>query len=541
MRRGWLRWVAALLALTLVAAACGGDDDEAGAPDDATTTAVDDGEDGDTQAAACDETVPGTQIDWGVFAPTSQLDPPYASGALVGGTELIALYDVLMRFDPETNSYEPHLAKSLTANDDHTVWTLKLREGITYSDGTPLTAQLVSDNMDRFFAEDVRNTSGGFMSTITDKTVVDETTLEITLETSWPEFPFVFADEPGMIVNLNAIGENREEFGANPPPAAGLGPYVVERNAPGEELVLKARDDYWGGPVCVETLRFVWIPGSQPTYDAFQAGDLDVAFLRNPVTIEQAREAGEEGFFVQQDAGAVILLNHAEGRPGNDPRVREAAILALDEQGINERAYQGALATSKTLIQPGSRFYSDQIEAFPTDTERATQLVEEAKADGFDGTMEILCADNPPASDVALVAEGMWESVGFDVEVRTIGQSEQIGEVVQGNYDAACWGMNAGPATGITTFIRNLDSESNTNRMSYANPEMDQALVDLMGAATEEEQLAAVAEVNRIFNEDWVSLNYGAPEEGIVWKDGVRGLVPTGATMFLLDGASVEG
>jgi peptide/nickel transport system substrate-binding protein len=539
MRSG-LRSLAVLLVLALVAVACGDDgdggDDAAGSGGDDTTQEVP-----SASGAACDETVPGTELNWGVFAPTDALDPPFVSGALVGGTELAAIYDVLMRFDHETNEFVPQLAESMEPNDDYTEWTLNLREGITYSDGTPLTAQLVSDNMDRYLQEGVRNTSGGFLTPITEKTVVDDTTLRMTLEAPWVEFPFVFADEPGMIVNLNAIGSDPDAFAAQPPEAAGLGPYLVERNAPGEEVLLRARDDYWGGPVCIETVRFSWVPGSQPTYEAFTSGDFNVAFLRDPVTIAGARDAGDESFFVQQDAGAMVILNHAEGRPGEDPRVREAAILALDDELVNERAYQGELATSKTLIQPGSRFFSDDIEALPTDPERAAELVEEAKADGWDGSIEILCADNPPASDVALAAQGLWEAAGMEVEVRTLAQSDQIGEVVEGNFDAACWGFNADASTGITTFLRNLDSASSSNRMSYASEEMDAALLDILAAETEDAQLEAFAEMNRIFNDDLVAVNYGAPEEGIVWSDDVRGIVPTVATIFLLDKASIEG
>jgi peptide/nickel transport system substrate-binding protein len=535
-----LRWLAALFVVALVAAACGGDDDgddaggDGGGGDTTTQAAQGAGEPG------CDETVPGTQLNYGVFAPTASLDPPQVSGALVGGTELAAVYDVLMEFDHENNEFVPKLAESMESNDDFTEWTLTLREGITYSDGTPLTAQMVSDNIDRYFEEGIRNTSGGFLAPITERTVVDDRTLQMTLEVPWAEFPFVFSDEPGMVVNLNAIGDDPVAFGAQPPDSAGLGPYVVERNVPGEEIVLRARDDYWDGPVCIETVRFSFIPGSQATYEAFQSGDFNVAFLRDPVVINEAEEAGDDGFFTQQDAGAMVILNQAAGRPGEDPRVREAAVLAFDEEVVNQRAYQGELDAAKTLVLPGGRFYSDEIEPVPTDTERAQELVDEAKADGWDGTIEILCAENPPASEVAIAIEGMWEAVGMDVEVRTLPQSDQIGEVVQGNFDAACWGYNSDAATGITSFLRNLQSESASNRQSYVSEEMDAALLDLLAAPDDEALREAFAEVSRIFNEDFVGVNYGAPEEGIVWAPEVKGVEPTTASIFLLDKAYIE-
>ncbi len=545
-----VRVLALACTFLMIAAACGSDGtDDASTDGGATTTAspttdgtdgtgdpgtTDDGGGGDDTDGACTETVAGTQIDYGVFAPSNALDPTRASGALVGGTEVAAIYDVLFIFDHESGTYEPHLAESLTPNDDFTEWTLKLRDGITYSDGTPLDAQMVSDHLDRFFDEGIRNTSAGFLTPIQEKTVVDATTLVLTLDTPWVEFPFVFADEPGMVVNINAIGDDVDAFGAMPPNAAGVGPYVAERNAPGEEVVLVARDDYWGGPVCVERLRFVFNPGT--TYEAFQSGDLNVGFLRSPAEIASARENGENEFMVAQDGGSVLIINHAEDRPGSDPKVREAIDLAIDVSVINDRAYLGGLEESKALIAPSSRYFSDAIEVSGTDAARATELLDEAKADGYDGSLGVLCSTTPPAPDTALAVEGMLEAVGFDVTVETMGQGDQIGEVVQGNFDTACWGFNAGPATASTTFSRNLRSDSASNRMGYASDEMDAALDAILSS---QDQPAAFAEMNRIFVQDHAAVSLGATDEGIIWAPNVSGIVPTVATIFLFHDAVV--
>lgn len=526
VRRRGLTVAGALVLAGLTA--CGGGDDEA------------DGGNGTTDPpATCTETVAGTELTYGVYAPAAAVDPTLASGALVGGTELAAVYDVLLTYDYEAGTWEPHLAESLTPNDDFTTWTLKLREGITYADGAPLTAQLVSENLDRFYGDDVRNTSAGFMTPIEEKTVVDELTLEFSLDRPWPEFPFVLADEPGMVVNTATIGDDVEAFASQPPAAAGLGPYTVERNAAGEELVLVARDDYWGGPVCIERLRFVFRPGT--TLDAYRAGDLDMAFLRDPGDIADVRESGDDNFFVIQDSGEVIMINHAEDRPGHDQRVREAIMLAVDPQVINERAFEGQLDARKALVSENSRFNSDAIEELPTDPDRAQELVDEAKADGFDGSVELLCTTSPAQRpDTGLAVEAMLEAVGFDVTVTSIEQGDQIAQVVTGDFDLACWGFNAGPDTGITTFNRTLASDSSTNRMSYGNDDMDDALVELFGAVGDDEVRAAMGTINEIYNRDAGTLSFGHIEEGAVWKEHVKGIVPTGATIFLFHDAYLD-
>ena len=511
---------------------CGGSDDD-GASDEAGGGASDD------PPATCTETVAGTELTYGVYAPAAAVDPTLASGALVGGTELMAVYDALMIYDYDNDTWEPHLAESLTPNDDFTTWTLTLQEGITYSDGTALDAELVSENLDRFYGDNVRNTSAGFMTPITEKNVIDEQTLELVLDRSWPEFPFVLADEPGMIVNTSAIGDDVETFAEQPPAAAGVGPYVVERNAPGEELVMVARDDYWGGPVCIERLRFVFRPGT--TFDAFRAGDLDMAFLRDPGDINDARDAGDDNFFVIQDSGETLMINHADGHPGNDPKVREAIMLAIDPQVINDRAFQGQLDARKALVSESSRFNSDAIEEYPTDPARAEELLDEAKADGFDGAIELLCTTSPAQRpDTGLAVQSMLEAIGFDVTVTSMDQGDQIGRVVGGEFDLACWGFNAGPDTGITTFNRTLASDSSTNRMSYGSDEMDTALIELFGASTDDELQDSMATINDIYNDDAATLSYGHIEEGGVWGPHVKGVVASGATMFMFHDAYIE-
>lgn len=556
--------VAALLAsAALVVAACGSDDDAATTtqPAASATTAPEvttaestapAGTTPDTTMAEesggipdvggdCDATVPGSQVNYGVFAPNSAFDPTGSSGALVGGTELSAVYDVLFIFNPTTLEVTPHLAESLTANDDTlTEWTLKLRDGITYSDGTQLTAQLVSDNIDRYFAtEGVRNTSAGFLQYIDTRTVVDDLTLDMTLNTPVAEFALFFADEPGMVVNTNAIGADLDAFRAMPPDAAGVGPYVVERNVPGEETVLKARSDYWGGNVCIETLRFVFIPGAQPTYDAFTNGELDVAFLRDPVVNKEATDAGTEGFFFNQDGGAMLNFNHREGFPTSDARIREAVSLVLDPEIINDRAFQGALQTTKAYFGPDSAYFSDAIVPVPVDAARAAELITEAKADGWDGTLKLNGSSEGTGPDVVLAVQGMLESIGITVTAEQLPTVENIAKLREGTFDVILNGFNSGPGTAVLSLVRNMSSTSPTNRMGYSSPTMDGLLDDAL--ATPFEDLKPVmAKINDQINTDFAAQTYAVTSEGAVWQDNVTGIVPTVSSIFLFHAASLS-
>jgi peptide/nickel transport system substrate-binding protein len=555
------RVLALLFALSLVAVACGDDDDDddggAAAEDTTTTAATADetttsaaggggtetsatsGETTTTVAeAACEETIPGSELTFGVFGLTAAVDPPNSSGALVGGTELINFYDQLMRWDPETGQFVPRLAESLEPNDDFTVWTLKLRDGIEFGDGTPLDAEAVLASMERFNPPEgvrIRNNAGGYLALITNKEVVDPLTIEFTLSQPWGTFGFALADEPGQIVNVNAIGADVAAFGQKPPPEAGVGPYTVESYTPNDSIVYKARPDYWGGPVCTETITFKLVPGSRATYDAFKAGDLDIAFIRDANVIEEARADGVEERMAIQDAGNMMVVNHRPDRPGADPLVREAIINALDENVINDRAFDGKALVMRQLIHPDSSLYSDDVESFPHDPARATAALEEAKAAGYDGQLNILCQSNPPGPDVCIAVEAMLQAVGFETTQEVLPLNDQIGRVATGDYDIAQYGYNVSASTTFIAMQQNLNSASPANRTAYADPAMDDALAALAAAENVEEQQAALAEINNLYVDFNHSFVYGATEEGIVFNDNVTGIVETHATTFLLD------
>jgi peptide/nickel transport system substrate-binding protein len=562
------RALGALLAFALLATACGDDDDDdeagsdtgaattssaaasttdGGAAADSTTTAASEDTAGtDTTAAAaedeprCDATVPGTQINFGVFSPTSALYPPGVSGSVLDGTENAAIYDVLFRYDYEAKQYVPQVAESMTPNDDFTEWTLKLRDGMTYSNGDPFDVDNLLAYFELYFGQGVRNAGGGSLSVIETSEKIDDTTVVFHLSKPWASFVNVLADETGMVVNTRVLPEDRSAFGLNPPPEAGVGPYVVERFTPGSELVLRARDDYWGGPVCVERIRFVFVPGPAATYDAYKAGDLDIAFIRDVPVLERARDDGETVISDVQDAGLVLMMNMREGSATADPLVREAAVLAIDESILNDRAYEGLLTTSRSLINPESPFASDALEQAPYDPDRAAEILEQAKAAGYDGRIRVMASNAPPNPDVVIATEAMLEAVGFDVEQVLLPANESAGRVVTGDYDVVSWGWVLGAAPGeVYSLLFNFASDSSTNRIAYANPAMDAALDELLAAPTPEAHNAALAEVNNLLVEDFVGLPFAQIEGGAVVSPDVEGAKLTITQMFLLDDVSI--
>ena len=440
-----------------------------------------------------------------MYAPASSLDPLQVSGALVGGTDMAALYDVLMRWNPDTNEWDPHVAESLTPNADFTEWTLKLRPNVTYSNGDPLKAQDVLDNMTRMMGAG-RNASRGMIARVdlANSTAPDDSTVVFKLLKPWSNFGYLLGDAPGMIVNP-AVGAAMDSAGvsviSNDPTGAGVGPYTVEKWAPGESpyLVLKARPDYWGGAPCIETINFINIPLDQAKLDSLKLGELDAAFLRTQNVIEDARDSGDyDELMALQSAGVGLLINQGVGtfNPiGQDVRFRQAVQAALDPtRSRSGRTAASSLCrtASSTRTRPGTPAGAPEPER---SMDTAKSLVDELKAGGWDGKIRLICPDTN--ADAPVAYEAALEAAGMDVDLQVTDTNTHIAAVaVNKDYDMACWGLNIADSSIWRQIGFNFASDSPSNRMGYKNADFDAAIDELYAAPDDDARRAAVLEMS---------------------------------------------
>ncbi|MDR7303839.1 ABC transporter substrate-binding protein [Haloactinomyces albus] len=478
--------------------------------------------------------VDGGTLTIAAYSEARSLDPaktiPTGSS---GGTALAAVYDVLMRYDPESGTYEPWLAESLESNADDTTWTLTLREGVRFSDGTPLDAKAVVGSIQRYMQKN------GFGTKLLDASLErmrtpDPRTVLFELTRPWAKFPNVLGAGAGMIVAPAAYaGEQFTPIGA--------GPFQLERYAPGEELVLAARAGYWQDTVHLDRLRFVWYQGPDAKLGALRSGSVDMAYLRDPKAVDDARAEGYGGYMAVNSLGNQITINNREGTPGADPRVRKAIALALRPELNYRRAYDGAGLPGKDIFQPASRWHVSGVTPPPTDTARARKLLEQAKADGYDGTISYLDSNDPASRAEALAAKAALEKVGFTVRLdfaRSI--AEQIKRIyVDHDYELAKNATSVPEADPLSRLYSFLHSESNTNPSGYANPRMDELLVQLQAADSVEKRKAVLADIERLWWQDVPSVPLGAAAQFMAWQDTVRGVVPTQYAMLLFGKAWV--
>ena len=400
----------------------------------------------------------------------------------------------------------------------------------------------------------------------------DDNTAVFRLTRPWATFPLVLADEPGMIVNPrvvarllveeadNADEQNsveklvRNRLSASPGliNEASFGPYEVVRMEPGVRTLLRARDDYWGGPVCIQTIDFTFPGSAKASWESFQAGRSNAAFLRDTLRLQDARFEGVTLLTELQNAGGVFLINHGvRGREtiGQDLRIRQAIHHAIDRDAINQKALTGSATTTNALAHKGTLLWSPELQecadrspAFDPDAAAALVKEVEEEETGQDVSLFFVSTDQYPNPTISKELRMMLGRAGFDVTVDMGSISGVLipRVIIAADYEAAAWGHVMDGAIWVTSLNWNYHSQGATNRGAYSHPEMDAALENLYTAHTLDQQRAALAAVQCVWSEQLPSMIWSANEEGLILAQNIKGVQRNVSSMFLFGDAYIQ-
>jgi len=316
------------------------------------------------------------------IAPTF-LDPAETPGIGTPFVFLYALHDALMKPLPG-NDRAPCLAESWTESADGLVYEFKLREGLSFHNEDPFTAEDVKFSFNRY-----RGASAKLLhERVKAVEIVDPHRVRFILHTPWPDF-LVFYATPATgaawIVPKKYI-ESVGEGGFRRRPV-GLGPYRFLRMNPGVELELEANQHYWRKRPSIKRIIIKGVPDRTTRLTMLKTGEADIGYLM--VGVEAATiKADAKLRLAKVIPPATWWLEFPEQwnpkSPWNDRRVRLAAILAVDKEALNEAERLGFSRLTGSIIPTGMEF-ALRIEPYPYDLSKARNLLAEAGyANGFD-------------------------------------------------------------------------------------------------------------------------------------------------------------
>lgn len=391
--------LASLLALSLVAAACGGDDDDDGGSA---------GTDG-TETTAGGSAVEGAEITIALGSEPTSLDPHLVDD---GGERAINdnIYETLLARDAQ-GVLQPGLAAELPTQVDETTWEFKLREGVTFHDGSPFNADSVVATVERIMGivADGTNDNSGFFSSLAGAEKVDDSTVRIMTK----EQDGVL---PARMYWLKMVAANAKDVADLSSAPNGTGPFKFVSQSLGVNVVIEANADYWGGAPSISKVTYEFSDDSATRLAGLKSGKYDVVTNLAPQDVAQAPKAAN----VQGQEHPIIILDADEGITA-DVNVRTALNLAVDKEAIAESIFGGyAVVDAGQLLSPSILGFNADLSPFPYDPDRAKQMLEDA---GVAGQKIQLVGESGrwlKDRDVLEAVAGYWTDAGLEVELEIL-------------------------------------------------------------------------------------------------------------------------
>lgn len=350
----------------------------------------------------------------------------YAAGwdpRVSGGNEIVYManmYETLLRVNPpgSTEPFEPVLATSWESSPDSTEWTFKLREGVTFHDGTPCNAEAVKYSIDA--TKELGEGVSYVLDPIESVEVVDDYTVKFVLNGPAPLDRVLSAEYAAFIFSPATEGKPSDWWIGK---SYGTGPYKIESFKQGEEHVYARHPDYWDGWSDDEYKKVV------------------VRIVAEAGTQRQMLEGGEVDFVYQVDRDAVsalesnpnvvveevpslvqfnLVLNTLRA-PLDNVKVRQALAWATPYEDIIEVGVNGFAAKSVGMVPKGLFPYEPSLPSYDYDPEKAKQLLAEAgypDGEGMRKLVVVYWSDAPFQSKYAPLVKEAWEGIGVPVELQ---------------------------------------------------------------------------------------------------------------------------
>ena len=418
------------------------------------------------------------------------LDPTSTAAQAVDSVLYSNVFEGLTRFMAD-GSVVAGLAESWDISEDGLTYTFHLREGVTFHDGTAFDADDVQFSLDRARAEDSTNAQKQLFEGISEITVVDPLTVEITLGAPNGAFLFNLAWGDGVMVAPESI----DDIATNP---IGTGAFRLADWVQGDRIELVRNDDYWGEAPALATATFRFIADPTAAFAAMMAEDID-AFAGFPAPENLIQFDADPRFqvLVGNTEGETILAMNNAREPFDNPLVREAVSVAIDRQAIIDGAMFGYGTPIGTHFAPHHPDYVDLTGNSSYDPDRARALLAEAGlADGFTTTLHL-----PPPSYARrggeIIASQLRE-VGIEAEITNVEWAQWLETVFRGHD----FGLT------IVSHTEPMDIGIYANPeyyFQYDNPDF-QALIETLTLTTDPaERSALLAEAQTIISEDYVN------------------------------------
>jgi len=481
---------------------------------------------------------PGGTIRVGHMAPQGSLEP--VKSADPGAFTQLAICGEYLCTVGADFTLRPGLAESWSANPDGSIWTFKIRKGVTFHSGRPMTATDVVASFDRLSDPDNDSNALTAFNGVLSKggaRAVDDATVAFHLEAPLGQFPYlVSSDTPNAII---LPADYRGDYEAN---HLATGPFKLELSTPGVGASFLRNTDYWGPRATPERLEVTFFSDEKALVDALLADQIDImASLSTRAAAALVGNPTVDIISVPSSAHTQVHMR-TDLDPFKDPRVRRAVALTLDRPGLTQGLFGGRARIGND--SPFAAIYPSTDTSVPQrarDLAQARQLLEAAGlTSGF--SAELTSQTYQEIPDYALAIQHAVAEIGVKLTITAL---EPTSYFASGVFGKSPW---LDCAMGITDYVHHaiphahlmapLRSDGAWNAARYRNPVYDKHVASYSAAVDLDSQRRAAADIQKTLLDDTpVIFGYFTDALAAVRK-GVTGVVFAPQGQVWLAGAS---
>ncbi len=498
--------LALVLTMSMALSACGGSkdsskesgSDETGATTEATTLSV-------------------------VLGPEPDTIDPALNSAADAGMMIEHAFGGLTKLESDAITYGPADAETWDISEDGLTYTFHLRDGLKWSDGSPLTANDYVYSWNRLVNPDTAadysylcDIIDGYDEGKLNVVATDDTTLVVTLKAMCPYFLELVAFSNFYPVKQDVIESAGESWTLDPSTYVGNGPYKLKEWVHDSYIVMEQNENYWDiANVGPKEIKFVLMSDPSAQLAAYESGE--VAFIDDIPTSEIAAQKEQDDFHMDPQLSVAYVQFNTQNEYLSNPLLRKALTLAVDRTYICEQIAQAGQQPTSAFV-PSGLSDADPTQDFRTvggeyynatdyegNVELAKQALEEAGYPNGEGlpTFSYLTNDAGTNVDIAEALQDMWAQIGVNLTIDVQEWNTMLVSRKDGAFDITRGGWAADYNDPIT-FLDMYITDGGNNDPQWSNADYDALIKKIKTTSDTAERIQYLHDAEDIFMGEWV-------------------------------------
>jgi len=447
------------------------------------------------------------------------------------------IYDNFL-FQTPDGKLEPRLATKYDISADGLTWTLHLRKGVKFSDGTPFNADAVKLGWERILDPKMRVPLRFAVSMVTKAVKVDDNTVQLKLKYPFAPLAPTLSLTIASIISPAAIAKHGEDVRQNP---VGAGPFMLKEWVKGDRIVLVRNPHYFGKKSTVEKIVFKIVPEATTREAMLRAGQLDICYKPAPSNVVALKADPNISVEMPLDTRTVYIGMNSQKGPTTNKLVRQAFNYAVDKKAIVSKILFNTAEPMDGVVSPKLFGYYPQAKQYEYNPKKAKELLKKANFD-FSRTIKQITPHGRYLFDkqVSEAVQAYLQAIGVKTELRTYDWPTYIAmlrkpiETTELELFMLGWGplfLDADMAL-YGQFTCEVNPPKGLGSAFYCNADYDKIMLDSRKETDRDKRLALLKKASDVVWDDCPWLWLHVEKFVIAYKANLKGLIVTPTEKF---------